>query len=163
MTRDLRRVLIRSLETPAPVYFIAELLQLSKSPLVQTSLTSEQRQRISDVMAYIPQPQRQTNSTSPSPTKSSRSPSPTTTESKGVSSPTKKAKKTPAPETLPLPKVDTPPSPRRRSSKRRPAGTNTNAHPDSVQRHHRRQWGYTPSFHYNEHDWRAHPSVAITA
>ena len=162
ITRDLRRVLIRSFEIPAPVYSIAELLQLSKSPLIQTSLTSERKQGIADVMAYIPQPQRQTNSRSPSPTKSGRSSSPTT-KSKSGSSPTKKPKKSPVSETVSLPKADTPPS-RRRSSKRRPAETNTNTNSDSGRQHHRRrQWGYAPSFHHNEDDWRAHPSIAIAA
>jgi len=144
-----------------PVYSIAELLQIAKSPLVQTSLTSEQKQEIVDVMTYIPQPQRKANSRSPSPTKSGRSPSPTTTKSKRASSPTKKAKKSPAPEAVSLPKVDTPPSPRRRSSKRRLAETNTNTNSDSAHQHRRRQWGYATSFHHNEDNWRAHPSVAI--
>ncbi|KAF9652747.1 hypothetical protein BDM02DRAFT_3108850 [Thelephora ganbajun] len=158
-------------QVPAPdvnkrpsVYSITELLQLSKSPLVQTSLTSEQKQGIADVMVYIPQPQRQAKSRSPSPAKSSRSPSPTTTKSKRVSSPTKKAKRLPASETSPSPKVDTPPSPRRKSSRRRPAETNTNTSSDSGHQYHRRkQWGYAPSFHHNEDNWRVHPSVAIVA
>ena len=156
-------MLIRSLEIPAQVYSVTELLQISKSPLVQTSLTSERKQGIADVMSYIPQPQRQPKNGSPSPTKSSRSPSPTTTNSKRASSPTKKAKKSPAPETVSLPKVDTPPSSRHRSSKRRSAETNTPTHSDSGRQHHRRQWGYTPSFHYNEDNWRVHPSLAVAA
>lgn len=163
MTCDLRLVLIRPPQTPAPVYSIAELLQLSKSPLVQTSLTSEQEAGIADVMAHIPQSQRRTKSRSPSPTESNRSSSPTT-KSKKTSSPTKKAKNSPPAENLSLPKVDTPPTPRRRSSKRRPAEPNSNANSDSGHQHHRRrQWGYAPSLHYNEDNWRAHPSAAIAA
>ena len=164
-TRDaIGQVLIRSLEIPAPVYSIAELLQLSESPLVRTSLTSEQKQGIIDVMAYIPQPRRQMNSRSPSPAKSGRSSSPTATKPKRASS-TKKAKKSPASETISLPKADTPPSPRRRSSKRRPAeaNTNTNTSADSAHQHRRRQWGYAPSLRHNEDNWRAHSSIAIAA
>lgn len=163
VNRDLRRALIRSPETPVPVYAIAELLQLYKSPLVQTSLTSEQKQGIADVMAYVPQPQQRTKIRSPSPSKSSRSPSPTT-QSKRASSPTKKAKKSPAPETVSVPNVDTPPSPRHGPSKRRLIETDTNMHSYSgLQHHRRRQWGYAPSFHHNEDNWRAHSSVAVAA
>ena len=158
----LRRVLIRSPEIPALVYSIVELLDLSKSPLVQISLTSEEKQGIADVMAYIPQPQRRTKSRSPSPTNSKRPSSPTT-KSKRISSPTKKANKTPTSETVSLPKPDTPLTPPCHvSSKRRPAETTSNANPDSGHQHHRsRHWGYTPSLHYNEDNWRAHPSLVI--
>ena len=164
VTGDLRRVLIWPPEIPAPVYSITELLELSKSPLVQTCLTSERKQGIADVMAYIPQPQTQTKSSSSFPTKSNRSPSPTT-KPKRTSPPTKKTKKSPTSETVSLPKVDTPSTPpRHRSSKRRPAETNSNTDSDSGHQHHRRRhWGYAPSFHHNEDNWRVHPSVAITA
>lgn len=163
MIGDLRPILIRSPENPAPVYSIAELLELSNSPLVLTSLTSKQKQGVVDVMAYIPQTQRQTKSRSSSPAKSNRSPSPAT-KSTRTSPPIKKAKKSPLVETILLPKVDTPSTPpRHRSSKRRQAETNSNTNPDSLhQQHHRtRHWGYAPSFHHNEDNWRAHPSLAI--
>jgi len=147
-----------------PVYSIAELLELSKSPLVQTSLVPEQKQGIVDVMAYIPASQRQTKSRSSSPTESNRSSSPTT-KSNRTPSPTKKAKKSPTSETVSLPKTDTLPTPsRRRSSKRRVAETSSNANSDSGHPHHTtRHWGYAPSLHHNEDNWRAHPGVAIAA
>jgi hypothetical protein len=164
VTGDQLRVLIRSPEIPAPVYSIAELLELSKSPLVQTSLTSEEKQGIDDVMAYIPQPRRQTKSRSPSPTKSNSFSSPTT-KSKRTSSPTKKAKQSPPSESVSLPKADTPSTPpRHRSSKRRPAEATPNTNPGSGHQHHRRKhWGYASSLHYNEDNWRVHPSAAIAA
>lgn len=159
-------MLIRFIGTLAQVYSVAELLQLSKSPLVQTSLASEQKQGIIDVMSCIPhEPRRRAKNRSPSPTESGRSPSLslTTTKSRRPPSPTKKARKSPAPETVSLPKVDTPPSPHPGSSKRRLVETNATTHSDSGRHHHgRRQWGYAPSSHHNEDNWRAHPSLAIT-
>jgi len=147
-----------------PVYSIAELLELSKSPLVQTSLVPEQKQGIVDVMAYIPASQRQTKSRSSSPTESNRSSSPTT-EFKRIPSPAKKAKKSPPSETVSLPKTNTPRTPpRRRSSKRRVAETSSNANSDSGHQHHTtRHWGYAPSSHHNEDNWRAHSGVAVAA
>ena len=150
---------MRSPEIPVPVYSVAELMQLSNSPLVLASLTSGQKQGIADVMAYIPPLQPRPKARPPSPTGSNRSSSPTTSAS------AKRAKKSPASETVSLPKVDTPP--RRRTSKRRPASAanaNANLDPDRDHPHHRRkQWGYASSFHHNEDNWRAHPSVAIAA
>lgn len=161
---DLRQMLTRPPKIPAPVYSIAELLQLSKSPLVQTSLTSGQKQGVSDVMAYIPKSRQWAKSRSPSPTEPNEPHSPAT-KSKGASS-KRKAKRSPASETASLPNVNTPPTPHRRSSKRRPTETNSNPNPDadsSHQHHRRRQWGYAPSFHNNEDNWRVHPSVAVVA
>lgn len=147
-----------------PIYSIGELLQLAKSPLVQTSLTPEQKQGVSDVMAYIPKSRQPGKSRSPSPTKPNEPHSPTTNSKRAPSK--RKAKRSPASETTSLPNVNTPPTPRRRSSNRRPTETNSISNPnaDSSHQHHRKQqWGYAPSFHSNEDNWRAHPGVAIVA
>ena len=159
-----RRVLMRSPEIPAPVYSIEELLDLSKSPLVQTSLTSEKKQEIADIMARIPRSKGQLKGRPSSPTKSKGSPSPTT-KSNRTSSPTKKVNKSPLPENVSLPMADTPSIlPRRISSKRRLAETTSNSNPDSG--HQQRasgHWGYASSFHHNEANWRDHPSLAAIA